>query len=68
MTPTSSVIRVIAEIVAGLQVPYSISPKMLGTAGVAWARLRDRIPAFFGWQDADETEEILRRHLTEAEP
>lgn len=57
-------VRDVAEIVAGLQVPYSIDSKVLGEAGPAWVRLRQRIGCF-GWQDADDIEARVRQGIGE---
>lgn len=61
-----SLLRDIAEIVTGLQAPYSIKPQMLGTAGPAWVKVR-RALRLGGWNDVNEVEEALRARLSEKE-
>lgn len=57
-----SLIRDIAEIVAGLQMPYSIHKAVLGAAAEPWLNLWNKLPGF-GWRDADKVERDLREAL-----
>lgn len=59
--PRDALIEALAEILAGLQVPYSIGPAILGAAGPAvldaWHLIAD---ARAGWKSAREFELDLR--------
>ena len=56
-------IRLIAEILEGIQVPGSMG--LLGTAREPWIELMDRKLHLFGWKDANEIEKTLRQNLEE---
>ena len=56
------VVRLMAEVLAGLQMPISLGMQ-LGTAREPWGKLKDL--AGFGWHDADEFETVLNEALTE---
>lgn len=62
---TDRQLRLLAELIGGLQVARSISPAMFGTALSAYDGLRREF-GLFGWQDADVIEAILRRKLVGA--
>ncbi len=59
-----SLLRDIAEMVAGLQVPYSVRSEMLGTAGPAWVKVWKTL-GLVGWSDVDDIEEALRAQFSE---
>lgn len=66
-TRKDQLIRLIAEVLAGLQVAVSMpgSNVLLGTAYGPWVRIRSREQLnMFGWTDADEFEKELRQVLT----
>ena len=54
-----SLIRDLAEIIAGLQVPHSINPAMLGAAAEPWRRIRTEHD-MRGWLTAEDTEPLVR--------
>ena len=64
------VIRLLAEVLAGLQVPASIGGvALLGAADEPWRRLRNHdLLNLHGYPDAKEHMEALRAVLDEAEP
>ena len=51
-----------AKLISGLQVPYSIDPKMLGTAGPALVTLRNGL-RLCGWITPEEVENALREAM-----
>lgn len=58
-------IRDIAEVLAGLQVPRSIEGgRILGAALAPWDRITGKLD-LFGWQLPEGYEAVLRRRLTE---
>lgn len=57
-----SIIREMAEIVAGLQVPMSIQAPSLALAGPHYDALRNEAK-MFGWQNVDEIELALKRAI-----
>ena len=59
-----SIIRLLAEIMAGTQVPRSLGPHMLGTATEPWDELRYRLRVD-GWASADDIESALTLVLVE---
>lgn len=61
-TARDQLVRDLAEIMAGLQVPYSIGKQVLGAAAEPWKRVWDRL-GMFGWVNADEIAEKLREAL-----
>jgi hypothetical protein len=56
------IIRLIALVLAGLQVPRSIGPEVLGTAADPWDLLRERLQ-LYGWVTADDYEKCLHVRL-----
>ena len=58
-------VRVVAELVAGLQVPVSISgkPEILGRGGEPWQKLIAIDTHGFGWTTADKMEAAFRQEL-----
>lgn len=62
MDSRDRVIRLIAEILEGLQVPLSIPGGHLGTARESTKQLRGEL-GLFGWPPADEIEQNLRKRL-----
>lgn len=53
-------VRLLAEILAGIQAPGSMN--LLGAASEPWIELRTEA-GMFGWMNADETEEKLKSLL-----
>ena len=53
-------IRELAELMAGLQAPYSLGGRIaLGEGGHAWLTLARRL-GMHGWMTADEVEPLVR--------
>ena len=52
------IVRLLAEILSGIQVPLSIG--VLGAAAAPFVALRDRL-GLVGYPNADETEKALKR-------
>ncbi len=59
----AEVVRDLAEVLAGLQVPVSMGMP-LGAAREPWGRLDDRLVGF-GWHDADDFEAALLEALAQ---
>ena len=55
----------LAEIIAGLQVPYSINKRMLGAAADGWLKVWTRLH-LFGWQDKDSITKLLAAALLDS--
>jgi hypothetical protein len=58
-------LTVVAELVAGLQVPASISPRTLGTAYEPWRALLHEVNGGFGWTDAEQCRESFEKIVRE---
>ena len=54
----SELIKDLAEMIVGLQVPISVGSQMLGTAGPAWHRVWSGL-RLVGWQSPPEVEKAL---------
>jgi len=59
-----SLITNIAEMVAGMQVPYSIMGRQLGSAGTGWSKVFSALK-LFGWQSEEEVKQALISALEE---
>lgn len=55
-------VKDLASVIAGLQVPYSLDKRMLGTAAEAWIRVWNRMH-FGGWLDEDSIAVALEQFL-----
>ncbi len=62
INPQLSVVRLIAEVLAGTQVPRSLGA--LGAATKPWDVLRNRLHVF-GYLSSDEYEQVLRKVITD---
>lgn len=62
MNDQKDIVRLIAEILSGIQVPLSLG--VLGVAVEPLGKLRDRL-CLRGWPDADEHEEKLQEYIKE---
>lgn len=58
------IIRAVAEVVSGLQVPVSLGMQ-LGAAREPWGKLHEIANDGFGWHDADQAEIKLREALAD---
>lgn len=58
------IIRLIAEILRGLQAPRGLCPGLLGLAEKPFDELRDRLD-LFGYPDVEKHEEKLREFIKE---
>lgn len=57
-----SIVRLCAEIIAGLGVPYSISGgRLLGAAAEPWVEAHGRLA--FGYDSADDVEKALTEEI-----
>ena len=61
--PTPTFTEDLAKLVAGLQVPFSIDPTVLGTAAEPWRRIWGTHLDMFGWKGAKEVEEALQNAI-----
>jgi hypothetical protein len=59
-------IRDLAGIIAGLQVPYSIDKRILGAAAAPWLKVFQSLN-LFGWQDQESITKRLNTALKEEE-
>lgn len=59
-------LRHIAEVINGLQAPYSLESTNLGTAGPAWIKVREEL-RLGGWTSTDEVEEALKARFSEVD-
>jgi len=66
MITNEEIIRTIAEILAGLQVPVSLQIP-LGAAREPWIRLNESLRMGIGYATAEEYEKALRDQLAEGE-
>lgn len=62
MNEHKDIVRLIAEILSGVQVPLSLG--VLGVVAEPLGELRNRL-RLHGWPDADEHEEKLREFIKE---
>jgi hypothetical protein len=56
------VIENLAKVLAGLQVPYSIGRRILGTAAEPWSELQRQLH-MIGWNDSEQYKTALEEVL-----
>ncbi len=55
-------IKSLAELICGLEAPYSLNPRLLGVGGKAWLAVYDGLD-LLGWASKEEIEAALAEAL-----